>query len=114
MVHICLYLRFGETEFDYETIYKAIVTHEGHDCTSPNYYCSYITSGSNPTAMGCYLPWNDYDCHYIRSVCLTTYEGGTYTGSVEFSYPLTEQLWVDLYYNPNVECNFGGIEKNNE
>jgi hypothetical protein len=112
--HLCLYIFFmnSETEFDYSTIYKAKVTHSGTDCNNNSYYCSYITGGSNPTAMGAVLPWCSTNCSYLRSVCIETYDRKIYSGSTSFSYPLppNEVVRVYVYETIGGKCDFGGVE----
>jgi hypothetical protein len=100
--HLCVYLRFYEGDNQvYPTVSCAKITHQGYDCANNQYSCSYYTTSSNPTAMGSVLPWCNEYCRYTRSVCVTATNGKVYIGSTYFSYPLTEQLWVDCYYVPN-------------
>jgi hypothetical protein len=112
MDHFCLYLNYNGESFS-ETIIRASVTNIGHDCEGLNYNCTYITSGSNPVGNGCYLPWGNSNCHYARSVIVCA-ESGVYTGSVEFQYYPYNGCVIDLTYRPEMECDFGGIEKNDE
>jgi hypothetical protein len=110
--HFCLYLYNGDTdtEFNYSSIYRVIVTHTGVDCDSISYYCRYISGGSNPTGLGCVLPWCSSNCRYIRSVCLLTTDNKTYEGSVTFGYSNYSGC-RDTVYQTDGECDFGGIEK---
>jgi hypothetical protein len=116
MVHFCLNLIDGSdgSEFNYVNIKRVKVDNIGTDCSASFYRCSYITSGSNPTGMGCFLPWNNSNCAYTRSVCLQTQDNKTYTGSVYFEYNNYNGAIITVYYNPYVNCPFNDIEGNEQ
>lgn len=110
--HFCLYLFNGDTgtEFNYSSIYRVVVTHTGFDCDSISYYCRYVSGGSNPTGLGCVLPWCSNKCIYTRGVCLVTTDNRTYTGSRTFGYQGYSGCTVTVYES-DTQCDFGGIEK---
>jgi hypothetical protein len=114
--HFCLYLHNGETDEEFEYIYikKIIVTHENtsKDCLGNSYYCRYIIDGSGPTEMGCVSPWCSDSCVYTRSVCLITYGDVVYTGTRVFGHKNYSGCTVTVYQSDG-DCDFGGIEINN-
>jgi hypothetical protein len=112
-VHFCLSIYDGNTKevFNYLNIKTVRVIHSGYDCDNVSYYCDYVISGSNPTDMGCVLPWCSSYCIYTRTVCLETYDNETYTGSVTFGYDGYSGCEVDVYPS-STNCDFGGIERN--
>lgn len=113
--HICLNIFYKDTEeeFDYETIYKVLVTHVGKDCNNNDYYCSYVTTGSSPTGMGCVLPWCSNYCSYRRTVCLQTTDNKTYTGYRDFQYYNYNGATVAVY-ETQTQCDFGGSSRQNK
>lgn len=97
-----------EDEFDYLSIYKVAVSHTGYDCVNADFWCRYVTSGTNPTGMGAMLPWGP-NCSYTRSVCLVKNDGTKWTGSVSWTYP-NSYCYITLVYTPEIACDFGGID----
>lgn len=115
--HLCVYLvdPYTDTEINYFDIYKAKITHSGTYCNNNSYYCSYVTNGGNPTTLGAVLPWCNTNCSYTRTICYETYGGKTYTGSINFSYPLSSTGLLNLYvYETTGNCDFGGVELQEE